>query len=263
MDYNELPIDIKEKINKYKEMCIRIKCCKQKTTLYNSKFGGIPYFPAEGVKYPCSEDGEPLKLLAQINFKEMPVNSIFPTEGLLQFYISPSDDVHGLDFDNALNQDKFKVIYFKEIIEDRNRLLSDFSFVEGNNCEYFPIQNEVKLNFELDSNDIGIVDFQLEELFQLTTSEIGDKYGKDILDYFDTNCLGEGHKSGGFAYFTQEDPRGYTQAYSDHKILLLQIDSDSANNIWWGDNGVANFFIRPRDLKELNFTQVLYNWDCF
>jgi uncharacterized protein YwqG len=42
--------------------------------------------------------------------------------------------------------------------------------------------------------------------------------------------------------------------------LLLQIDSDH-KDILWGDEGIANFFIHPEDLEDLEFSEVLYNWD--
>ena len=31
----------------------------------------------------------------------------------------------------------------------------------------------------------------------------------------------------------------------------------------WGDCGVGNFFINAEDLKRLDFSNVLYNWDCY
>ena len=69
-----------------------------------------------------------------------------------------------------------------------------------------------------------------------------------------------GHKIGGFPNFTQSDVR----EIGDYEILLLQIDSEGTekNEIMWGDCGIANFFIREKDLKELNFEKVIYNWDC-
>ena len=69
-----------------------------------------------------------------------------------------------------------------------------------------------------------------------------------------------GHKIGGYAYFTQSDPRDEKAEYLD-MILLLQIDSQD-NAILWGDVGVGNFFIHPDDLKRKDFSKVLYNWDC-
>ena len=69
-----------------------------------------------------------------------------------------------------------------------------------------------------------------------------------------------GHKIGGFPNFTQSDVR----EIGDYEILLLQIDSEGTekNEIMWGDCGIANFFIREKDLKELNFYKTIYNWDC-
>ncbi|MEL6579758.1 MAG: DUF1963 domain-containing protein [Cyanobacteria bacterium J06621_12] len=46
--------------------------------------------------------------------------------------------------------------------------------------------------------------------------------------------------------------------------LLFQMDSvrSEAIDITWADGGIANFFIKRSHLQKLNFTQVLYNWDC-
>ena len=45
-----------------------------------------------------------------------------------------------------------------------------------------------------------------------------------------------------------------------YDTLLLQIDSE--DDIMWGDSGIANFFISEEDLKNKNFEDMLYNWDC-
>jgi uncharacterized protein YwqG len=73
----------------------------------------------------------------------------------------------------------------------------------------------------------------------------------------------QNHRMGGYAYFTQEDPR-VRHAPDDNWLLLFQMDSDSNESIeiMWGDMGVANFFILSEDLKNLNFDNVWYNWDC-
>lgn len=31
----------------------------------------------------------------------------------------------------------------------------------------------------------------------------------------------------------------------------------------WGDGGVCNFFINADDLANHDFSNVLYNWDCY
>ena len=49
--------------------------------------------------------------------------------------------------------------------------------------------------------------------------------------------------------------------------MLLQVDSEFVEGerrylIIWGDCGIANFFIREKDLKVQDFSNILYNWDC-
>jgi len=59
-------------------------------TVYQSKFGGVPYLP-DNFEYPFSRlyPDKPLMLLAQINFEEMPSLEDFPEKGILQIYIDP------------------------------------------------------------------------------------------------------------------------------------------------------------------------------
>jgi uncharacterized protein YwqG len=77
-----------------------------------------------------------------------------------------------------------------------------------------------------------------------------------------------GHKIGGYPDFTQEDVRKHS-SNSDQKqkpdILLFQMDTDGNEtiDILWGDTGVGNFFIDESALRELDFSKVLYNWDCY
>jgi uncharacterized protein YwqG len=68
-----------------------------------------------------------------------------------------------------------------------------------------------------------------------------------------------GHKIGGYAEYTQEDPRTDTPAF-DAYVQLMQIDSDE--EIMWGDAGIAHFYIDPADLAKKDFSKVMYYWDC-
>jgi uncharacterized protein YwqG len=67
---------------------------------------------------------------------------------------------------------------------------------------------------------------------------------------------------GGYAFFTQSDPRDYDEALRAYNVLLLQFAMDDEADIMFGDAGVANFFIKEEDLRNRNFRDVLYNWDC-
>ena len=279
-DIKKVVLDILEK---NKKPMIKISLSDDKPNLFQSKFGGVPYLP-KNVKVPKNKKNEQLTLLAQINIEELPKNNIYPMEeGILQFWIL-NDDVLGLDYDTHLG-DGFKVVYYKEIDKSvtEEEVLEKYKPYKDEDS-YFPIEGEFSLSFKLtdgyfsDSNDDfrEIVDREMKK-FHIENKE---KYkeilkvydNKEYLSYWDIwDILEEdkeigkklfeaGHKIGGYPNFTQSDVR----EIGDYEILLLQIDSEGTekNEIMWGDCGIANFFIREKDLKELNFEKVIYNWDC-
>lgn len=259
--------------NKIKELTPmefnKIELVKEPTTLLQSKVGGKPYIP-EGMEYPISNvDGlekKPMKLLAQINFEEMPKIEHFPAKGILQFFLScqADDDSYGLDSDNQTLQSGFRVIYHPEPKEQLATTV-DYSFAEG--C--FPFYSEASMKFTKNSEALTLVDYRFEEMFFRAYNDFD---GEPLVDIFDLpdeiynriveESSGVGHKIGGYPFFTQYDPRELDNEYSNHHVLLFQLDSDHDIGINWGDCGVANFFITHQDLKKLNFSNVMYNWDC-
>ena len=68
-----------------------------------------------------------------------------------------------------------------------------------------------------------------------------------------------GHKTGGYAFFTQQDPR-YRMGGLE---LLFQLDTDKAIHCMWGDMGVGHFFIQKEDLLSLDFSKTMFHWDCY
>lgn len=243
---------------------VSIKAIKRKTTPFESKFGGNPYLP-KGLEHPKDEWGNPMRLLAQINFKELPKLEHLPEHGILQFYLSQQDDMMGLDFDNPTNQKNFRVLYHKEVIEDEQELVDNFSYIEEVDECYLPLNDEMGLEFSKKVEPVSLNDFQFHTLIDEEMDlEQNIQEGRDrtLWDVYSDYYGGEGHKVGGYAFFTQEDPRGYGEGLEEYKILLLQIDTDDDNDIMWGDCGVGNFFIKEEDLKNQDFSKVLFNWDC-
>ena len=230
-----------------------------KTSLFQSKFAGDPYFPLS-MEYPTNNNGQPLKLLAQINFTEVPKHlANFPEEGILQFYIDGYDDVLGMDFDNGQNQEGFRVIFHESVVHDETKLVQDFSFVKIVDEEmYFPVEREMALSFKAGFEPLSIDDFRSNDMYASILKSIEDD--DTLEDAFYDALTGDGHKIGGYPYFTQEDPRAYGD-YTDSTIMLLQIDS-VGDDILWGDCGVGNFFITAEELNNKDFSKVLYNWDC-
>lgn len=219
-------------------------------TLWQSKIGGQPYLPLD-VTYPVDSDGNPLVLLAQFNFAEIPNLPNFPDKGILQFYIA-ADDLYGMNFDDQQQQSGFKVLYFDQIIEDATHLKQDFSELEFDEDAYLPFTGQYSIEFTLTSQPISAQD----DGFNIGIDE------DEVYESYSEAFASTGHRLGGYPFFTQSDPRGYKENIQDY-ILLFQLDTDDAeNDIMWGDSGVGNFFIHPEDLKKRDFSKVLYNWDC-
>ena len=281
-DIKKVVLDILEK---NKKPMIKISLSDDKPNLFQSKFGGVPYLPKD-MEVPKNKENKQLTLLAQINIEELPKNNIYPMEeGMLQFWIL-NDDVLGLDYDTHLG-DGFKVVYYKEIDKSvtEEEVLEKYNPYKDEDS-YFPIEGEFSLSFKLTDGYCTASDDRFSKLFikeiEKFEKEKGEEY-KEIFEKYKKNNIGynicydfyeifeedknlndklfeSGHKIGGFPNFTQSDIR----EIGDYEILLLQIDSEGTekNEIIWGDCGIANFFIREKDLKELNFDKVIYNWDC-
>ena len=241
----------KTQIEKYKPDTGRIFATPLRNgetlSLKQSKFPGQPYLPVD-IVYPKSKDGTHMIMLAQINFAETPELENYPTQGILQLFVSPQEWYDMKDYQ----------ILFHEDTEKKYQTI--FSFLTTDLYEESPIYCEHKLAFKKETQYGGREDFR----FQM------DFNGKDYFDFQETLPKHQqeemdnlfyiiGHKIGGYEYFTQSDPRNYNEN-SKNDVLLFQIDTD--DGIMFGDCGVANVFININDLKNKKFDKVYFNWDC-
>ena len=242
--------------------------------LTDSKFGGLPYISTDADTPKDSNDNQ-LALLAQINCSDLPENTLYPKDGLLQFWISRNDDF-GLD-----NKKDYCVKYIENIEDNitKESILNKYKLLdEENSEEHSPFSKKntsFALKFEKGISTITSTDFLFEDIALKTIHElfpdenIEDLYDDLERDVFDTLFKafnGVDHAIGAYPTFTQWDPRN-PEEKDAYGITLLQVeshwDNDSNNNeIMWGDSGVANFFINKEKLEHLNFEDVLFNWDC-
>jgi uncharacterized protein YwqG len=227
-------------------------------TPWQSKFGGTPYLP-KNAEHPRGLNNQPLFLLAQINFTEAPRLEPFPQHGILQFYIA-DDDLYGLQFEDMTNQENFRIVYFSEVLEEAGKLVTDFSFLPSST--FIPISKQCSLTFELNQQPISAYDYQFEDIIFNGSFPEPRENLYSTLGSYEKIFRADGHKLGGYPYFTQSDPRMNEKYKNKDLRLLLQIDSDGNSDIMWGDSGVGNFFIRESDLKKCDFSEVMYNWDC-
>lgn len=260
-----------------KKECINIKThVDENLTIFDSKFGGIPYLPKD-FEVPCdSSNHEQFALLAQINCAELPENNLYPKVGILQFWIG-RDDLMGLE-------DDYKVVYFENIDNTitKEEVLTKYKPLDPNNYDQYtpfdPTNAEFGLTFEKGISTITVPDYRFEDIVinaihelypDEEVSKLYSDLGADVHEYLYTSVEGLNHAIGGYPNFTQYDPRGYNSEegeQSPYDIMLLQVESewkkDDNVEIIWGDCGVGNFFISEENLKNRNFEDVLYNWDC-
>lgn len=258
---------------------VRLKPSRGSTTVFDSKMGGVPYFPKD-MEYPTVREGEfagkPLRFLAQLNFGSLPKIEGFPSEGILQFFTFPND-LYGADFDAPRDQNRFRVIYHENVITDTAALIESVPKIEIDD-DLYPFTGEFLLIAEpLEKMSVTANDFRGENAVIIAYNELFGGNAKNIYDLMNADseladvifdeCCENGTRMGGYPFFTQKDPRGYRNDYSRHTILLFQSDSESGGEGWenkvcWGDAGVANFFITPEDLAKRDFSHVMYTWDC-
>ena len=243
--------------------------------LTDSKFGGLPYISTDS-DTPKDSNGNQLALLAQINCSNLPENTLYPKEGLLQFWISRNDDF-GLD-----NKKDYCVKYIKNIENNitKESILNKYKLLdEENSEEYSPFNKKntsFALKFEKGISTITSTDFLFEDIALKTIHELfPDENIEDLYDDLERDVFntlfkafnGVDHAIGAYPTFTQWDPRN-PEEKDVYGITLLQVEShwdndSNSSGIMWGDSGVANFFINKEKLEHLNFEDVLFNWDCF
>ena len=252
-----------------------------KIPLTSSNVAGWFYLPKTST-IPTTSKGEQLMYLAQINCEELPENSIYPSKGIMQFWIFGGDYNLGNDYTKPTSDSKKRVIYYPEIEEH---------FTEAELAEMYKPEEDKKegdlitpindgapfaMSFEKASQWPLPNDFRFEEIFNEKLNEhieetkaeegfesydIGEEESYDIIEELD---IPNHTQIGGYGHFTQEDPRMYDD-FDDYTELLFQLDSEFGTDdyyILWGDCGVGNFFATKEQLRNLDFAECLYSWDC-
>lgn len=229
-----------------------------------SKYSGFGYIP-KSQPYPTNSHGQPLSLLAQINFDEMPHIEHYPSTGILGFYIDCFDENLGYDAYNPTDRSGFKVLYFENTDEPyHNTTEVNALFDQYDDDEQYPISNgEIKLSGTLTPDAFPFNAIEFENYFGMDFEsflyEKFDTASSDVGDYLYQRYAPSRLKIGGYPFFTQEDSRAKSSPYNK---LLLQIASD-LYDITWQDDVLAHFFISEEDLKNRNFDNVIYDWDIY
>lgn len=265
-----LPAEWVEQFINTKKECLKLSFSdKGELPLETSKAGGIGYLPLD-LAYPRnSENNQPLFLLAQLNFSELPALPDYPEQGILAFYVDYADDLIGLDFDAPTSQTGFRVLYFEDTSKPsytREQQLAIQAEIEDE--LYKVVEGEYALTASKETHYLSSDCYEFKKHFGKTMYEWLDDVSEDDDErekvYNGLSEFAAGSKAGGYPYFTQEDPRLYEET-ATYDTLLFQLDTEKVDADWpimWGDMGVGNFFINQEALKNRNFTDIQYNWDC-
>lgn len=242
-----------------------------------SKVGGVFYLP-KSATIPINSKGEQLMFLAQINCEELPENSIYPAKGIMQFWIFGGDYDMGNNYDNPCSDENKRVIYYPWIEEHYNleELTAIYKPKENEDGELItPICTDepLSMSFQLEKQWRLVSDFRFEDVFiEKWNAHFPDKkieefwqLDEDLSEIvYEMLDIKEYSQIGGYGYFTQTDPRMY-ESLSDYTEILFQLDSYDEGDeykVLWGDCGVGSFFATKEQLKNLDFANCLYNWDC-
>ena len=250
---NELDevIDEIKRVTKKRAVRLVFTKCKNVSPI-KSKLGGVPYLE-EGADLPIDSKGKTMPLLIQINLSELEYKTALSKSGMLQFFISASGKSEG------------KVVYHKLVKEIPDMSVYEINVMPGG--KFSPVLKECSVSFEEIDDYICVNDNSFNAVLKKAVKKVtGKELTGDMYDNFsDKECkkickvfTGGGSKLFGNPCFTQTDVRKENNALE----LLLQIDSDSKFTLW-GDCGAGNFFIEKEMLKKLDFSNIIYSWDCY
>ena len=231
-----------------------------------SRLGGAPI----DQNVPLDSKGAPMKLLAAIWCSEVRGVPDFPARGVLRFYVA-DNDLYGADFDRPTLQSDFRVLYDEDESAFDGALRDDPTLSDA-----FPIQHVLPVRLTPSMGSIRSGDYRFVECVNAALLKAGAEerdmaeLTEEECDYIHEQNTYAGHRIGGYPCFEQFDPRDDEPKLQKYDTLLLQIVSHTAPDehgheqelIMFGDEGGCQFFIPADKLRQRDFTDILYSWDC-
>jgi uncharacterized protein YwqG len=239
-----------------------------------SRLGGRPNLPKQ-MKWPVWKRA-PLPFVAQLDLAEIPkIEGLpLPSSGSLHFFYEGGETAWGFQ---SKDKGSAQVIYTPGSLSEYP--LHDLPEGVPDELEF------TGLRLEPGPNDVSLPDIsdQLVEELHMTPDERGKYY--EFLEAWRMSKPATFHRVGGYPEPIQGDPKleaqlvtnglycgdptGYKRGEelglypgSADWELLLQVDSDDAANMMWGDVGRIYFLIRRQDLLSRAFENVWLVFQC-
>lgn len=205
---------------------------------------------------PLDQRGIPMKLLCALFLSEIHSVSLLPSKGVLRFYIEDTPSL-GFDPQNPNAQKGFKVLFD----ENEDAFPSSICQKTVSKEEFFPVKGCYPITFYPDMNGISFADHRFKTLFDEQAKKEGAPLFGELSDEergeLRRTLSGEGHRVCGYPHFTKEDPRALDPSLQRYDTLLLQIDWHDGL-VEFPGQGVCNFFIPLENLKNKDFSDILY-----
>ena len=239
-----------------------------------SRLGGVPDVPAD-FSWPHFFEDAPLGFIAQVNLSD--IQSIYPDRlvpesGLLSFYYDPKQEVWGFD---PKDRGRRTVLYFDAPVAPAAHVPSTLS--SQGQYQSVPLQAQGELTLpapdSLEVERLGLGEQQRKAYWALS-GELNELRGKGGLHRFlgwpeeiqhdpavEVQLPANGISAGGpDGYRSDEGKR--LMANRDVWQLLLQVDSDEAAGMMWGDVGRLFYMIRKDDLANSAWAECWFSLQC-
>ncbi len=231
--------------------CYKVEIVDGDVSVLDNKIGGVPYLPV-GCLYPKDSSGNEMSLLLQVNLKDIDLKD-YPKDGILEVFVDKD-----LDYpcQYAIKYFSDDLEYQKDVLGVQSAVLSDLSYKIDliKAIDYMPyndyrfgniitklVNEEFNVNILFGDFDDYFTEFNWFDLF---------------FEYMPNNSI----TIGGYADFTQYDPRSYSLNGMDDCLFKLDSNYDF-NKVMIGDSGIL-FTLNNDDIKSKNFSEALVDWDC-
>ncbi|MBQ9696472.1 MAG: DUF1963 domain-containing protein [Oscillospiraceae bacterium] len=227
-------------------------------SLTGSKIGGLPYWDNTR-PYPVGNDGEKMALLAQFNLADFPPNDKLPAQGLLQFFIEPTE-MQGLESVNDRSLHTSQVVYHPfpigSVPEESVKALGIPESGEQY-AESFPVCGSFAVRIEAGETKLSRFAPRANELMHEAAAALGIAMDETLAysEVFRNNTYDGSRFFGRAAVADMGHPAQYD-------TLLLQIvptwDSRGDCGVEWEGENSGMFFIRSDALAVGDFSDVFY-----
>ena len=207
---------------------------------------------------PTDASGNKMRLLAAFFMSELPETPLLPTRGVLRFYAS-ENVLDEFDFEDPTSNSCFRVLFD----EDEDSFTT--APIARDDDDDFPILGSFTPFFTKVSEGISPMDYRFSEVFAQILDENGISQSEHeaLFEEAYERAHASLNKLGGYPAFAQEDPRDYNFNDEYDTLLFQLVSEDDEDKIMLGDCGNCQFFISKEKLAKRDFSDILFNFDCY